>query len=243
MSSRGGLNKGRDTCFEIVSKFSRKAQGRVPRLWVLGLQTKKAIKDSGPECRLSGLKHQLLRFSPCGLKSLADPGLSFLTYKMGAIIMPTSTAHHCLPRAQHHAWLATGVWQILLDECGRDQHPYKVPSTQSPLPSSRAHGASSDSFNPHQHSERWALLSSWSRAKTSRVLTREHTGHSKTLFQQHKRRLYTWTSPDGQHQNQIIFFAAKDGEALYNQQKQDQELTMAQTMNSLLPNSDLNWRK
>ena len=38
----------------------------------------------------------------------------------------------------------------------------------------------------------------------------------------------------------IIFFAAEDGEALYSQQKQDQELTVAQTMNSLLPNSDLN---
>ena len=38
----------------------------------------------------------------------------------------------------------------------------------------------------------------------------------------------------------IIFFAAKDGEALYNQQKQDQELTVAQIMNSLLPNSHLN---
>ena len=38
----------------------------------------------------------------------------------------------------------------------------------------------------------------------------------------------------------IIFFAAKDGETLYSQQKQDQELTMAQIMNSLLPNSDLN---
>ena len=37
----------------------------------------------------------------------------------------------------------------------------------------------------------------------------------------------------------IIFFAAKDGEALYSQQKQYQELTVAQTMNSLLPNSDL----
>ena len=37
----------------------------------------------------------------------------------------------------------------------------------------------------------------------------------------------------------IIFFAAKDGEALYSQQKQDRELTMAQIMNSLLPNSDL----
>ena len=41
----------------------------------------------------------------------------------------------------------------------------------------------------------------------------------------------------------IIFFAAKDGEALYSQQKQDWELTMAQIMNSLLPNSDWNWRK
>ena len=37
----------------------------------------------------------------------------------------------------------------------------------------------------------------------------------------------------------IRFFAAKDGEALYSQQKQDQELTVAQIMNSLLPNSDL----
>ena len=36
----------------------------------------------------------------------------------------------------------------------------------------------------------------------------------------------------------ILFFADKDGEALYSQQKQDQELTVAQTMNSLLPNSD-----
>ena len=38
----------------------------------------------------------------------------------------------------------------------------------------------------------------------------------------------------------IIFFAAKGGEALYSQQKQDQELTVAQIMNSLLPNSDSN---
>ena len=110
-----------------------------------------------------------------------------------------------------------------------------------------------------------------------------------TLFQQHKRRLYTWTSPDGQHRNQTYYIlcsqrwgnyaaaAAKvlqscltlcdridgsppgllstgfsrqeywsrvplpsPGEALYSQQKQDQELTLAQIMNSLLPNSDLN---
>ena len=41
----------------------------------------------------------------------------------------------------------------------------------------------------------------------------------------------------------IIFFAIEDGEALYSQQKQDWDMTVAQIMNSLLPNSDLNRRK
>ena len=60
-----------------------------------------------------------------------------------------------------------------------------------------------------------------------------------TLFQQHERRLYTWTSQMVNTKIRlIIFFTARDGEALYSQQKQDQELTVAQTMNSLLPNSD-----
>ena len=60
-----------------------------------------------------------------------------------------------------------------------------------------------------------------------------------TLFQHRKE-----DSTHGHHQmvnttiRLIIFFAAKDGEALYSQQKQDQELTVAQIMNSLLPNSD-----
>ena len=64
---------------------------------------------------------------------------------------------------------------------------------------------------------------------------------AKTLFQQHKRKLYKWTSPDGQHRNQIDYIlSSQDGEALHSQQSQDQELTVAQTMNSLLPNSDLN---
>ena len=38
----------------------------------------------------------------------------------------------------------------------------------------------------------------------------------------------------------IIFFAAKDGGTLHSQQKQDREMTMAQIMNFLLPNSYLN---
>ena len=64
------------------------------------------------------------------------------------------------------------------------------------------------------------------------------------LFQQHKRRLYTWTSLMVNTEIRLImFFAAKIGEALNSQQKQDRELTVAQIMNSLLPSSDLNWRK
>ena len=38
----------------------------------------------------------------------------------------------------------------------------------------------------------------------------------------------------------ILFFATKDEEALYSQQEQDLELIVAQIMNSLMPNSDLN---
>ena len=41
----------------------------------------------------------------------------------------------------------------------------------------------------------------------------------------------------------IIFFATEDGEALYSQQKQGLELTVAQIISFLLQNSDLNWRK
>ena len=60
-----------------------------------------------------------------------------------------------------------------------------------------------------------------------------------TLFQQRKRRLYTWTSPDGQYRNQTDYILCReDGEVLYTQQKQYQELTLACIMTSLLPNSD-----
>ena len=72
-------------------------------------------------------------------------------------------------------------------------------------------------------------------AKANRILPREHTVKVNTPFQQHKE-----DSTHGHHQivnteiRLIIFFAAKDGESLYIQQKQDQELTVAQIMNSLL---------
>ena len=51
----------------------------------------------------------------------------------------------------------------------------------------------------------WPWSTNWSRSKVNRVLPRERTGHSKTPLQQHKRRPYIWTSPDGQHWNQVDY--------------------------------------
>ena len=57
-----------------------------------------------------------------------------------------------------------------------------------------------------------------------------------TLFQQHKRKLYTWTSPDGQYWNQIDYIPCSQRWRSCIQS--DQELTVAQIMSSL-QNSDL----
>ena len=55
--------------------------------------------------------------------------------------------------------------------------------------------------------------------------------------------MHTYVYITNTEMRQIIFFAAKDGEALYSQQKQNQKMTVAQILNALLQNSDLNWRK
>ena len=59
-----------------------------------------------------------------------------------------------------------------------------------------------------------------------------------TLFQQHKIATHGYHQMVNTEIRLIIFFAAKDGEDLYSQQKQDRELTVGQTMNSLLSNAD-----
>ena len=60
-------------------------------------------------------------------------------------------------------------------------------------------------------------------------MPREHTGHSKHTLPTTKEMTLHNTKI-----KQSLFFAAKDGDALYSQQKQDQELTVAQIMNSLV---------
>ena len=84
----------------------------------------------------------------------------------------------------------------------------------------------------------------WSRTKANRVLPREPTGHSKhRLPTTQEKTLYMdiirWSIP----KSDWLYSLQPKMEELYSQQKQDWELTVAQSMNSLLPNSDLKWRK
>ena len=80
----------------------------------------------------------------------------------------------------------------------------------------------------------WPWSTKWSRGKANRVL------QENTLIITPSSN-NTWDDSTHGHQQVvntnirlIIFFAAKDGEALYSQQKQDLELTVAQVMSSLL---------
>ena len=72
-------------------------------------------------------------------------------------------------------------------------------------------------------------------------MLREHLVTENSIFQQYKD-----DSTHGHHQmvntkiRLIIFLVAEDAEPLYSQEKEDQDLNVAQILNSLLPTSDLN---
>ena len=76
--------------------------------------------------------------------------------------------------------------------------------------------------------------------KGYRVLSREHTGHSKYPFSTIQGTALQMDITKWSIQKSDYVLSAEDGEALYSQQKEDLELTMVQTMNSLLQNSGLN---
>ena len=88
----------------------------------------------------------------------------------------------------------------------------------------------------------WPWSTEWSRAKANRVLPRKRIGRSKHPFPTTQEK-----TTHGHHQmvnteiRLIIFFAAKDGEALIQSAKT--RPGAAQIMNFLKPNSDWNWRK
>ena len=89
----------------------------------------------------------------------------------------------------------------------------------------------------------WPWSTEWSRAEANRVLPREHTVIASTIFQQHKRRLYTGTSPDGQYQNQIAYALCSQRWRSSIQSTKTRLGTVTQIMNASLQNWDLTWRR
>ena len=143
----------------------------------------------------------------------------------------------CLDQKRQRSWSWTVLWRPIRPS--RTNTQKRCPFHYRGLECKKR-----KSWNTWSNRQIWTWSTKWSRAKAKRALPREHTHHSK-----HPLPTTQEKTTHGYHQmvntkiRLIIFFAVKDGEALYSQQKQDWELTVAQIMNSLLPNSDLNWRK
>ena len=100
------------------------------------------------------------------------------------------------------------------------------------------------SRNTWSNRQIWPWSTEWSRAKANKVLPRERTGHSKhPLPTTQEKTLHMdiniWSIP----KSDWLYSLQPKMEKLYTVSKKEQELTMAQIMNSSLPNSDLNWRK
>ena len=89
----------------------------------------------------------------------------------------------------------------------------------------------------------WPWSTKWSRAKVNTVLPRECTSHSKHTLPTTQEMTLNMDITRWSILKSDWLFAAEDGEALNSQQKQDQELTVAQIISSLLQNSRLKLKK
>ena len=100
------------------------------------------------------------------------------------------------------------------------------PKKRCPFHYRRLECKSRKSRNTWGNRQIWPWSTEWSRTKANRVLPRECTGHRKQpLPTKQEKTLHMDVTRWSTQVRLIIFFAAKDGKALYSQQKQDWELT------------------
>ena len=92
--------------------------------------------------------------------------------------------------------------------------------------------------------QNWPLSTKWSRTKANRICQENALLIANTLFQQHKRRLYTWTSPDGQYQNQIDYIlCSQRWRSSIQSAKTRPGADWGSDHELFITNSNLNWRK
>ena len=100
------------------------------------------------------------------------------------------------------------------------------------------------SRNTWSNRQIWPWNAEWSRAKTNRVSPRKCTGHSQHPLSTTQEKtlpvdITRWSKP----KSDWLYYLQPKMEKLYTVRKNKTELTVAQIMNTLLPNSDWNWRK
>ena len=103
-----------------------------------------------------------------------------------------------------------------------------------PLPSPR---------NTWSNRQIWPWNTEWSRARANRVLPREPTGHSKHPLPTTQEKALHVDITRYQHKNQTDYIICSQRWRNYTFSKNKTGSWLAQIMNSLLPNSELNWRK
>ena len=153
----------------------------------------------------------------CGQESLRKNGVAIISTKeskmhLGAVsktkddlgLLPRQTIqHHNNPSLcpNHWCWRRWS-WTVLW-------RPIRPSRTNTHQRCSFHHRGlaikSRKSRNTWSNRQIWPWSTEQSRAKANRVLRENTPVIANTLFQQHKRRLYTWTSPDGQYWNQIVY--------------------------------------
>ena len=166
------------------------------------------------------------------------------------IISPTLGRNPLEEMSSHHSqqkslkwstWMQSQKWRLLR----RPTIHFRTNTPQRcPFHNRGQESKSRKSRNSWSNKQIWPWSTEWSRAKANRVLPRECTGHSKyPLPTTQEKTLHIDITRGSTSKSDWLYSLLPKMEKLYTVSKNNRELTVAQIMNSLLPNSDSNWRK
>ena len=99
------------------------------------------------------------------------------------------------------------------------------------------------SRNTWSNRQIWPWNTEWRGQRVTEFCQENTLVIANTLFQQHKRRFCTWTSPDGQYRNQIDILCSQRWRSSIQSAKTRPGADCGSDHDSLLASSDLNWRK
>ena len=150
-----------------------------------------------------------------------------------SVCLPSDALSQCLPSSLSFSYLGCGLF---LHSCSSKAQLLLLTLDMGYLlmaPRGRKTPGVTGKFGPGIQNEAGQRLIEFCQENTLVI--------ANTLFQQHKRRLYTWISPNGQHRNQIVYILCSQR---WRSSIQSAKTRLGANCGSdhelLLPNSDLN---